>query len=579
VKRTVAAPRLPVRIFVVAGAVLAGTAWLLLRAGPAEVARPGDAPGVRVERAGKQGPAGTPPPPVAPEGRGPEARVHLAVRGMVLASDGTPAEGALVVVSIPAATEGTAAPAVPAVPAPPDVPVGTEVLREMFALTDEEAAGCCWATGIPRVPPSPLQAPEAGRARTGTGGAFEIRVDTRGPFRVDASHEGGTATESRVRAGGAPCLLRLAKRAALEGRVLQDMSNAPVEGAVVVAASRDTSATATSGPDGAFALPGLAPGRWRVTAGAAGYAMAVQADVEVPTKEPLDLRLGTGWTANVKVWEWSLGAPGRRRRDAPRDDTRRPLEGALVALLQRSTGSFRAGVSGPDGTVRLDRLGPGTWEIAARKEGYGVGIGRALRLAPDGPPEESRDVRLVPLAPTTVVVRGEDGAPLAGVAVYTGGEGEDFDPRRSRLLGRTDVDGRIAVTFDEGVPWKAVAWVIPDAGAAAVKVEPGEPGEAVKVALGKGRVVEGVVKDSRGRLLAGARVTLTVDKDPREMGLEFRTRTDDTGAFRFPAVPFGGISIDVETADGDIGDLAVDDENREDPLVREIVAESFAEDF
>ena len=186
-------------------------------------------------------------------------------------------------------------------------------------------------------------------------------------------------------------------------------------------------------------------------------------------------------------------------------------------------------------------------------------------------------MRLSPLVASTLVVRGEDGAPLRGAAVYTGGEDEEFDPRRSRLLGRTDEGGRIAVAFDEAVPWKAVAWVVPEGGGAAVRVEAGEPGEERKVAVPPGRVVRGTVKDSRGRPLGGANVSLLVEKDEREMGLELRTTSDPGGAFRFPAVPYGGATIEVETAEGDFGHLEVEGGNREDPLVREVVVEVFGD--
>jgi hypothetical protein len=297
------------------------------------------------------------------------------------------------------------------------------------------------------------------------------------------------------------------------------------------------------------------------------------ASVEAPSPEPVEIRLGTGRAVRVAVTRWDANAMRGRRPGAPDPGDRPPVEGALVVLYQRSSDTFRSGLTGQDGVVRLDRLGPGTWELAARKEGHCVGIGRAVKIVPASPPEESREIRLLPLEPTPLLIRGEDGAPLRNAAIYSGGEDEEFDARRSRLLGRTDDQGRITVAFDDAVPWKAVAWVVPEDGGAAMMVEADEPGAEQKVTVPKGRVVQGVVKDQRGKALGAAEVTLLVTNDELELDLELRSACDATGAFKFPAVPFGEVTIEVETADGDFGDLEVDKDNRESPLVREVVVE------
>jgi hypothetical protein len=515
-----------------------------------------------------------PAPPVRPKGgREPRTPAVLEVTGIVLGPSGTPEEGAEVVISLPSHEDPTkGSPVAP----PPEEKVDAELLRELFALTTDEAASVSWYTGVPVPPAAPASSREAGRVRTGADGSFAIPVKARGPFRVEASKEGvGEAVADGARADGATVTLRLGAAQTLRGRVVQEAGNGPVAGAAVVVRAGRVTRSATTDADGAFAVPGLAPGKYHLTAGAPGFAPAVLAGVEAPTAEPVEVRLGAGRAAVVTVAKWDPSTMRGRRPGTPPEGDRTPLEGALVVLFQRNSGSFRAGVTGPDGTVRVDRLGPGTWEIASRKEGFGVGIGRALKIGASTPPEEAREVRLLPLAPTPLVVRLEDGSTLRNAAVYSGGEDEEFDPRRSRLLGRTDDQGRITVAFDDAVPWKAVAWVVPEEGGAAVRVEADEPGEEQKVVVPRGRVVQGVVKDQRGRVLGGTEVTLLVTDDENEVDLELRTACDGSGAFRFPAVPFGEVLLEAETKDGDFGDLEVEAGNRDSPLVREVVVEVF----
>ena len=554
-------------------AALAAVAWLVLSGSPPPGKAGTDGPGPTPTPI----PAPPPPPPPGPKGpkgdprRNPRpASVALEVKGRVLAPSGVPEPGAEVVVFRPT-REGPAGGS--AAPPPPEEKVDSEVLRECFALTTEETATASWYSGIPHPPDSKEEAAEAGRVVTGPDGTFTLSVRERGPFRLEARKEGvGSAVADGVAANVA-VEMKLGDEQALTGRVVRDSGSTPVEGAVVVVRSGRLALSARTGADGGFSIPGLPPGRYHLTAGAAGFAPTVLPSVPFPSTEPIEARLGLGMAVRVLVSKRDLTAPPARRGAMRSGPYGPPVEGATVVLFQRGTGSFRAAVTGADGVARIDRLGPGAWSVAARKEGFGIGAAPGLRLGPNSAPEESREVGLLPLVKTPLRFLDDAGAPLKNARIYTGGEDEELDERRSRLIGRTDAEGVLAVEFDDNVPWKAIAWVVPEGGGAAVKVEAEEPGQEQKVVVTKGRVVQGTVKDHRGRPVAAAEVTLMVTDDEPDVDIELRTASDAAGAFKFPEVPFGDVSIQAETADGDYGEVDIEEENRDSPLVKEIVIE------
>jgi hypothetical protein len=563
--------RAAVGLFAVAVVVALGAvAWLVFSGGPpVEVSKPSpDRPKPSPTRPDQPSPR--PKPPRSDRSEPPKPRPTYDLVGQVLGPDGSPAPDADVIVYVssrePVGQVRSAEP-------PVSEKVDPEILREIFSLTAEEATTTSWYTGVPVLPANEPTPAEAGRAKSGEDGRFSIKLKSRGPFRAEAQKEGlGHAVANDATAGGPPVVLRLGTAAVLKGRVLNGAGGAPVEGASVVLRSARVARSATTGADGTFSVADVAPGKYMLMAGAPGLAPAVLPAVEVPPPSgSVDVVLGSGCAIRVNAMKWEKPPAGWRRTPGNAYPPGPPVDGAVVVLYHPQTDTYRSAVTGGDGTARIDRLGPGIWRIGAKKEGFSIGYARDVRFVPGASPEESRDIRLLPAVETPLRILNEDGLPVRHAKIYSGGDDEDFDERTSRVIGTTDDDGVVKVTFDDGVPWKSVAWIVPEEGAVA-KVEPEDPGSPAeqKVVVRPGRTIQGTVKDKAGQGVKNAKVYVEVTDDEKDIDVGLNTYTDAGGNYRFPSVPFGEVTIEAETDDGDWETVDVDETNRENPLVRDI---------
>lgn len=287
-------------------------------------------------------------------------------------------------------------------------------------------------------------------------------ADGRGEFRfsapegavVEARRPGfapGHATvdlvatlEGRVTVRLGPSHAALGEPARITGRVVTRGGGAPVAGALVVAERERRfgeiapAAQAAAGPDGAFELAGLDPGRYRVTARAEGRAPASAYRV-LAGAEGLVLELGEGGRLRGCVRERASGAP---------------VTPFTVLVLDRRTSLFRAlqrsrSFVDASGCYALDDLAPGPVAVVVSAPGY----------APSAEIPAEVSVSREALADAVVerggrlaglVVDAETRAPLAGARLSVEGSLADAASTIPVLAGATtDAGGRFVL---DGLP-------------------------------------------------------------------------------------------------------------------------------
>lgn len=190
---------------------------------------------------------------------------------------------------------------------------------------------------------------------------------------------------------------------------LVQSSTGPLAGAVVSVQSAEEgdaefSTTVRSGGDGRFVVEALTPGRYSVSATAAGHLPGVRRGVEVSADTSVTLALEAG---------------GHPLRGTISDVTGGPVEAAAVRLTPlsgiaalRRDDSF-ATLSDDEGAYVV-HVPPGRYRMEAAHEDYAA----EHRTVEVGPGAQSQDFELVPMGVIEGVVKEESsGAPVPGARV------------------------------------------------------------------------------------------------------------------------------------------------------------------
>ncbi|HYO73596.1 MAG TPA: carboxypeptidase regulatory-like domain-containing protein, partial [Archangium sp.] len=273
---------------------------------------------------------------------------------------------------------------------------------------------------------------------------------------------------------------------------------------------------ATSDERGRFLVGGLAPGVYLLEAHAPGHARVVLTHVKVPTEEPLTVAL----RAACVIEGFVVDARGLPAADA---EVRVSGEAAQV-VTTGAGGGFSFEVE------------PGAHTVSARRGEEAGGLDAPV-LARAG--KTVRDVR-IKLGPGAVlegrVVARSSGAPVEGARVDVSPHASIGDSGRAMTDGEGHflVSGLAAGGYDVrvGAPGFSPAM------RRGLTVSPGERFPVSIVLTGTGSV-EGEVRDTGGRPVAGARV-MAPNRSGDGAGLLFiESRTDATGHYRLQGLAVG----------------------------------------
>jgi hypothetical protein len=211
--------------------------------------------------------------------------------------------------------------------------------------------------------------------RTDADGRFRLAVPA-GSYVVQASigDLAGAADGSVTVAAGATARgadVRLGPGAAAEGTVLRgDGAAAGAEVVLLVHDTEEVAARVVAGPDGRFAVGGLAPGAYDLRASAPGASPARLPGVTLAAGTRFPLRIALPGTGAV------LGTV--------RDPAGRALAGVRVRAAARGDGLAGAPPlevrTDFEGRFRLDALEVGRAELVAREEGVAIGVAQAARV-------------------------------------------------------------------------------------------------------------------------------------------------------------------------------------------------------
>lgn len=280
------------------------------------------------------------------------------------------------------------------------------------------------------------------RAVSGPDGAYAFEECGLGSFQLHCRAEGFvehmSAEQHRLPSGQIVHDIELAAGGSLSGTLL-DSGGSPAQGVILVAVGPDAArrATATTGRDGTFRLPGLAPGRYRVTgmlAGAGGMPPAW--DLSVPQGAPATLRLParqpTG-SVQVKVQGASPATLGA---------------GAVHLYPTVPARPSHAPTSRSDATFVFEGVPLGAY-LAVWHDGGEGGAESRLGLVEVASAPRTAAFSLPPAGVVAGRVSSAAGQPLGGlsVSVHEAGSGLAFLLRRQL---RTEADGSFSLSLGEG---------------------------------------------------------------------------------------------------------------------------------
>ena len=469
-------------------------------------------------------------------GKRPPRNMMQEVKGSVVGPDGKPVAGAVVTVGLPVTTTAPAATARDL-----DIRFINDVIYIDPSEWDQPRPLGDWVKNQDMRSSTKTGSEEIASGTTDGSGSFALEVPRyrgAGPFRVTATCSIGKASAQGVRPGQ-DIELTVGPVATATGFVYSGNENIGVPAATVVLDDGESRFTGITGSDGGFRIEGVSPGRYSVSAGAAGHPPLLDLIKVVKSGEDVDLRLPRGTTLKVVA------------TFEPEDGPDRPLPGVDVVVLEQDTYTYVMGRTDMNGMVEFKGMPPGSYLVNGRGE-RAVSFGEELVDISGNQLAQEAELLFEPAIDTQVTVIDTEGKPVAGMVFYSANADEEYDALRSqRVAGETDAQGRMLYAFEFEGP-RALIFGF-KAGYSMVRAYPDAHDDAIPMTLVAHPAirVSGTVRTAAGQPIPDALVLLEVEpEDPEEIDdYVIHLRSGPDGKYDFPHVPRGEIWISAELGD------------------------------
>jgi Carboxypeptidase regulatory-like domain len=327
---------------------------------------------------------------------------------------------------------------------------------------------------------------------------------------------------------------------------LRDQRRSPVVGARLLArrdgprraggdgaAPASASATATAAPAASIETRSNGDGTFKLGPLLGAVVLEVRADGHASAQRRVDVGAVSGSLAAQRREDFTLESYDAELQGFVDDAAGAPVTGAQVTVLA-GPAAGRVATTGSDGAFALTQLPAGAQQLAVdhpqfpRLQGAFAGPSRVRIRLPFGGGMEGR-------------VSDDAGAPVAGVRVLATGPGAATAATQSgrdgswRLVALAPGSWRLRAQRPGSLPATRAAEVQAAQGRDQVTVRD------VVLALQRGGLVAGTVRDRRGARLAGALIQARGAGD-----IVVETRSDARGEFRLRDCPTGELALSAE---------------------------------
>lgn len=370
--------------------------------------------------------------------------------------------------------------------------------------------------------------------KTNGQGNFELTGIAPGRLHVIVDPPGKPTRESReliVEAGTSieDLVIDIAPQGVLTGKVVDAKSDEPLRARIILEDDRmRTGRTATTSDDGSFRFDELPTGTYGLTVRANGYRLEKLADLSVGPESAVHRKVP------LRSEEGIFG-----RVYGPSGD---PERGAFVRVVSND-GKTKWLRSNGSGGFRWGKADSGVWSVEAVSPHY-TSSGEVTAR-----PGEAVELHLGRGGRIRGKIVDASGAPVTGAVVGVGALMVDGpQPYGNRAIDRKRVSNEDG-TFEYGplrpgkYDLRARKKNLAPASSGSVHVEGGATAGPVRLVLGGGGTIEGVVKSGvNGKPIPGARVSVFDMTSPFKSK---KTKTDRRGRFTLRKVPAGRRTIRV----------------------------------